>query len=169
MRVVQFMKTLERAGALGELTATLNRQQANALVLYLNYKKYHWLTYGPLFRDIHLLLDEHATQVLAMVDEFAERALMIDGAPLTAPQDYLKFASVKPSDTSLTLREMIAESVKNLDVVIRELHEDAATAQDAGDIGTADLYTRLVQYLQKQRWFLKEILRQGDGLTSLSP
>jgi len=169
MRVVQFMKTLERAGALGELTATLNRQQANALVLYLNYKKYHWLTYGPLFGDIHLLLDEHATQVLAMVDEFAERALMIDGAPLTAPQDYLKFASVKPSDTSLTLREMIAESVENLDVVIRELHEDAATAQDAGDIGTADLYTRLVQDIQKQRWFLKEILRQGDGLTSLSP
>jgi len=169
MRVVQFMKTLERAGALGELTATLNRQQANTLVLYLNYKKYHWLTYGPLFGDIHLLLDEHATQVLAMVDEFAERALMIDGAPLTAPQDYLKFASVKPSDTSLTLREMIAESVENLDVVIRELHEDAATAQDAGDIGTADLYTRLVQDLQKQRWFLKEILRQGDGLTSLSP
>jgi len=169
MWVVQFMKTLERAGALGELTATLNRQQANALVLYLNYKKYHWLTYGPLFRDIHLLLDEHATQVLAMVDEFAERALMIDGSPLTAPQDYLKFASVKPSDTSLTLREMIAESVENLDVVIRELHEDAATAQDAGDIGTSDLYTRLVQDLQKQRWFLKEILRQGDGLTSLSP
>jgi DNA-binding ferritin-like protein len=35
------------------VVATLQRQQANALVAYLNYKKYHWLSYGPLFRDIH--------------------------------------------------------------------------------------------------------------------
>jgi starvation-inducible DNA-binding protein len=50
-------KKQKKAGAVVE---TLNRQQANALVAYLNYKKYHWLTYGPLFRDIHLLLDEQA-------------------------------------------------------------------------------------------------------------
>jgi starvation-inducible DNA-binding protein len=160
------MNTLERSHALGEVVSTLKRQQANALVLHLNYKKYHWLTYGPLFRDIHLLFDENATQVLAMVDEFAERSLMIDGAPLTAPQDYVKNASVKASDEELTLREMVVQAVENLDIVIRELHQDAATAQLVDDIGTADLYTRLVQDFQKQRWFLKEILRGGDGLSS---
>ena len=46
------------------VVATLHRQQANALVAYLNYKKYHWLSYGPLFRDIHLMLDEQATPVV---------------------------------------------------------------------------------------------------------
>jgi starvation-inducible DNA-binding protein len=50
--------------------------------------------------------------------------------------------------------------------VIRELHEDAAIAQGVDDIGTTDLYTRLVQDYQKQRWFLREILRKGDNLTS---
>ena len=30
-------------------------------------------------------------------------------------------------------------------------------------IGTADLFTRLVQAQQKERWFLKEILRKRDG------
>jgi hypothetical protein len=30
----------------------LQRQVANALVLYLNYKHYHWQTYGPMFRDL---------------------------------------------------------------------------------------------------------------------
>jgi starvation-inducible DNA-binding protein len=44
------------------------------------------------------------------------------------------------------------------------MHEDAELADDAGDIGTADLLTRLVQVHQKHRWFLKEILKQGDGL-----
>jgi len=36
------------------VVAALQRQQASALVLYLNYKKYHWLTFGPHFRDLHL-------------------------------------------------------------------------------------------------------------------
>ncbi|HBE30474.1 MAG TPA: DNA starvation/stationary phase protection protein, partial [Cyanobacteria bacterium UBA11368] len=40
------------------LVTALNRQQANALIAYLNYKKYHWLTFGPLFRDLHLLFEE---------------------------------------------------------------------------------------------------------------
>ena len=60
---------------------------------------------------------------------------------------------------------MIEEAVANLDTVISALHEDAAVATDAGDIGTADLYTRIVQTHQKQRWFLKELLAKGDGLT----
>jgi starvation-inducible DNA-binding protein len=148
------------------VVATLQRQQANALVAYLNYKKYHWLSYGPLFRDIHLMLDEQATLVYATIDEFAERAIMIGGTPLGDPADYLPNASVKPSKGSLSLDEMIAEARATLDVVIEEMHADAEVATEAGDIGTADLYTRLVQTHQKNRWFLNEILRKKDGLTS---
>jgi starvation-inducible DNA-binding protein len=40
------------------------------------------------------------------------------------------------------------------------MHDDADIATKAGDIGTADLFTRLVQVHQKQRWFLKEIARK---------
>ena len=148
------------------VVATLQRQQANALVAYLNYKKYHWLSYGPLFRDIHLMLDEQATLVYDTIDEFAERAIMVGGAPLGDPADYLPNASVKPSKGKLSLEEMIAEARASLDLVIAEMHDDAEVATEAGDIGTADLYTRLVQVHQKSRWFLNEILRKKDGLTS---
>jgi len=148
------------------VVATLQRQQANALVAYLNYKKYHWLSYGPLFRDIHLMLDEQATLVYTTIDEFAERAIMVGGAPLGDPADYLPSASVKPSKGKLSLDQMIAEARATLDVVIAEMHEDAEVATEAGDIGTADLYTRLVQVHQKSRWFLNEVLKKSDGLTS---
>jgi starvation-inducible DNA-binding protein len=146
--------------------ATLRRQQANALVAYLNYKKYHWLSYGPLFRDIHLLLDEQATQTYDTIDEFAERAIMIGGSPIGDPADYLPASTVKASKGSLSMEKMLSEARATLDVVIQEMHEDAETATDAGDIGTADLYTRLVQTHQKNRWFLDEILKKRDGLTS---
>ena len=148
------------------VVATLQRQQANALVAYLNYKKYHWLSYGPLFRDIHLLLDEQATQTYDTIDEFAERAIMIGGSPVGDPADYLPKASVKASKGSLSMEKMIAEARATLDLVIEEMHEDAETAAKAGDIGTADLYTRLVQTHQKNRWFLNQVLQKRDGLTS---
>lgn len=145
---------------------TLNREQANALVAYLNYKKYHWLTYGPLFRDLHLLFEEQGSEVFAMIDELAERSLMLDGAPVADPADYLPTATVKPSEGKLSVQEMIAEAIATHDLIIKEMHEDAEIANQAGDIGTADLYTRLVQTHQKHRWFLKEILKKGDGLVS---
>jgi DNA-binding ferritin-like protein len=64
----------------------LQRQVANALVLYLNYKHYHWQTYGPMFRDLHLLFDDFAKAVLETIDEFAERVRIrrVSKSPLTA-------------------------------------------------------------------------------------
>jgi starvation-inducible DNA-binding protein len=145
---------------------TLHRNQANAMVLYLNIKKYHWGTFGPLFRDIHLFLDEYATLAIDQVDEFAERAYMLDAKSLGDPADYLPHSTIVASKGEHTLRGMIEELVGNADTIISELHKDAETAAQAGDIGTADLYTRLVQDHQKKRWFAKEMLRKGDGLAN---
>jgi starvation-inducible DNA-binding protein len=146
--------------------AALNRQQANALVAFLNYKKYHWLTYGPLFRDLHLLFEEQGTGVFATIDELAERSLMLDGQPVADPTDYLPVATVQPSTGKLSVRKMVEEAIATHELIIEEMHQDAETADDAGDIGTADLLTRLVQEHQKYRWFLKELLQKGDGLVS---
>jgi starvation-inducible DNA-binding protein len=149
-----------------QVLMTLKRQQANALVLYLNYKKYHWLTYGPLFRELHLLFEEQGAAVFASIDELAERSLILDGQPVADPADYLGTATVTPSSGQLTVKAMIEEAIANHELIITEMHQDADVATEAGDIGTADLYTRLVQTHQKHRWFLKELLAKGDGLVS---
>jgi starvation-inducible DNA-binding protein len=141
------MTTLERPAT---VATTLNRNQANAMVMYQNYKKYHWLSFGPHFRDLHLLFDEHATDILAMIDEFA--AL------------YLPTSTVKASTGTLSMADQILEAIGNHDRIIAEMHADAGLATNNDDIGTADLYTRLVQVHQKQRWFLKEVLKGGDKL-----
>ena len=147
-----------------ELLRALNRNQANTLVAYLNYKKYHWMTYGPLFRDLHLLFEEHGNDVFAMLDELAERSLMIDGTPIADPNDYLTVATVNASSGKLSVKQMVEEAIATHELIIDEMHKDTEVADGAGDIGTADLYTRLVQTHQKHRWFLKEILKKGDGL-----
>src|SRR5215216_8046834 len=73
----------------------LQREVANALVLYLNYKHYHWQTYGPMFRDLHRLFDDFAKPVLETIDEFAERVRMIGQDPIASPPEMLGTASVK--------------------------------------------------------------------------
>ncbi len=84
----------------------LQRQVANAYLLYTNYKHYHWNTYGPLFRDLHLLFDEFAMAVLKTSDEFAERIRMIGQDPLFSPAEILESGSIKAADrTNHTMQE----------------------------------------------------------------
>src|SRR5258708_16174302 len=85
----------------------LQRQVANAFILYTNYKHYHWQTYGPLFRDLHLLFDEFAKAVLATLDDFAERVRMIGQDPVSQPLEILANGSVKVADRDQTMRQMI--------------------------------------------------------------
>lgn len=143
----------------------LQRQVANALVLYLNYKHYHWQTYGPMFRDLHLLFDEFAGAVLETIDEFAERVRMIGQDPVAAPQEMLATASVKVAGREQTMREMIKEADDNLLIVIKEMRTGARAADEADDPGTVDLFSRFVQIHEKHEWWLRDILEKRDGLT----
>ncbi len=143
----------------------LQRQVANAYMLYTNYKHYHWNTYGPLFRDLHLLFDEFAEAVLKTSDRFAERIRMIGQDPLFGPIELSEAASVKTADrANFTMRDMIAEADRNLLVVIKEMREGVRTANDQDDPGTADLFTQVVQIHEKHEWWLRDMLEKSDGL-----
>ena len=149
-----------------ELVQSLQRQVANSFVLYANYKHYHWQTFGPLFRDLHLLFDELAKSVLETIDEFAERIRMIGQDPISSPQEVIEQATVQVSQPGLTVREMIEEGKNNLAVVIKDMRDGARAAEEANDPGTVDLFSRNVQPHEKYEWWLRDILEKGDGLTS---
>jgi starvation-inducible DNA-binding protein len=142
----------------------VQRQVANAFILYTNYKHYHWQTYGPLFRDLHLLFDEFAKAVLATVDDFAERVRMIGQDPISSPEEFLKTASVKVAERDQTFRQMVAEADANLLFVIKEMRLAARTADEQEDPGTVDLFSRHVQIHEKHEWWLRDILEKRDGL-----
>ncbi len=142
----------------------LQRQVANAFVLYANYKHYHWQTYGPLFRDLHLLFDEFAEAVLATADEFAERVRMIGQDPISGLLEMVEAASVKVAERRQTMREMIEEADTNLLTVIKEMRDGARTADEQNDPGTNNLFARTVQIHEKHEWWLRDILEKRDGL-----
>ena len=142
----------------------LQRQVANAFILYTNYKHYHWQTYGPLFRDLHLMFDEFAKAVLATIDDFAERVRMIGQDPVSRPQEIEAIASVNVAEHDQTMRQMIEEADANLLVVIKEMRSAVRDADEQDDPGTVDLFSRHVQIHEKHEWWLRDILEKRDGL-----
>lgn len=144
----------------------LRRQVANAVVLYLNYKHYHWQTYGPLFRDLHKLFDRFAAEVQETLDPFAERVRMIGQNPPATPLEVADLSSVAQAAPHSTPREMVEEADRNLLVVIKEMREGAKTADEHDDPGTVDMFSKFVQVHEKHEWWLRDMLRNGDGLCS---
>ena len=145
----------------------LQQQVANGFVLYLNYKHYHWQTFGPLFRDIHLMFDEMAHEVLESIDPLAERVRMLgpDVNPIQLKQ-MQEAANVRSTNGADSLREMVEEADANLMLVIRDMREGAKRAEDSNDPGTVDLFSKTVQIHEKHEWFLRELLKKRDGLVT---
>jgi starvation-inducible DNA-binding protein len=142
----------------------LQRQVANAYILYTNYKHYHWNTYGPLFRDLHLLFDEFAQAILITSDKFAERIRMIGQDPIFQPMAIVETATIKVAEPKGTMRDMITEADTNLLLVIKELRTAVRLADEQDDPGTADLLAEIVQIHEKHEWWLRDILEKRDGL-----
>jgi starvation-inducible DNA-binding protein len=146
----------------------LQREVANAFVLYANYKHYHWQTYGPMFRDLHLMFDECAEHALRGIDEMAERVRMI-GQDLQSVQlkQFQQQATVQSAQAGQNMREMIEEADANLLVVIKDMRDAAKAADENNDPGTVDLFSKLVQLHEKDEWFLRQVLKKKDGLVSV--
>jgi len=142
----------------------LQRQLADAFVLYANYKHYHWQTFGPHFRDLHLMFDQFAQEVFDTIDDIAERIRMIgpdiENVQLKQMQEAADVHSAVPGQS---VREMIEEAGANSIVVIKDLRDGAKTAEDSRDPGTVDLFSKVVQIHEKQEWFLRQLLKK-DGL-----
>ena len=60
----------------------LNQILADTMILYSLYKKHHWQMRGVTFEQLHLLLDKHADEQLALVDMLAERIQMLGGVAI---------------------------------------------------------------------------------------
>lgn len=143
----------------------LREQVANAVVLYLNYKHYHWHTEGPHFRDLHLMFDEFAADVLKSLDPLAERVRMIGQTPPAHPLEAIELASISPAAAGATMRQSVEELARQALVVIKGMREGARTANEHDDPGTVDLFSKFVQIHEKHEWWARDILHRDDDLS----
>src|SRR5262249_48949823 len=78
-----------------KVEAAINTLIASEAALYFKTKKAHWLVEGKAFQALHTMLDEQAGQIVAAIDELAERIVMLRGVPTAGLADYQRNSIVK--------------------------------------------------------------------------
>ena len=64
---------------------------ADSYTLYLQAHNFHWNVTGPQFTELHLMFEQHYTELATAVDEIAERIRTLD---VVAPGTYKEFAKL---------------------------------------------------------------------------
>ena len=92
----------------------LKRLLADSYTLYLQTHNFHWNVSGPQFRELHLMFEEHYTELAIAVDDIAERIRTLDVA---APGTYKEFSRLSSIDEI----EGVPSSEKMVDLIYKRL------------------------------------------------
>ncbi|EEX36170.1 DNA starvation/stationary phase protection protein [Vibrio metschnikovii] len=137
----------------------LKRLLADSYTLYLQTHNFHWNITGPQFRELHLMFEEHYTELAVAVDDIAERIRSLDVA---APGTYKEFAELSSIKEVVGLTdgvEMVNILTQSHEQVIRTCRDVLKLAQAADDESTASLVSDRMRVHEKTAWMLRATYR----------
>ena len=137
-----------------------NTHVASSVVLYHQIKKHHWLVRGPQWKQIHLLLDEYADEILEQADFFAERITYFSGIPVAGLPNFENVSFIKSEAPELfDLKKMLANDIhatKETLARLRQSHELTDDAQDFYDASQIENFLGLREKFCHELHFLLE-------------
>ena len=150
--------------AVVEISASLRQLLADVFVLYLKTKNFHWHMSGSHFRDYHLLLDEHASQIFEMSDAIAERARKLGGATLRSIGDIARHQRLNDNNEDFVMpRNMLLELYRDNHQLSRYLRATHELCERHGDVATTSLIEVWLDETERRSWFLAETVREDGG------
>jgi starvation-inducible DNA-binding protein len=141
----------EREGVGEELQTTLHE----LVDLSLIGKQLHWAVVGPLFRPLHLQLDELVDTWRELGDTIAERAVALGFVPdgqAKAVAAGSQLAAVAP--TALEDHLVVRELTHRIAEVSEQVRDRMNRLGDA-DLASQDVLIEVVRELEKQQWMLR--------------
>lgn len=139
------------------LITALNGALADTLALYLKTKNFHWHIAGPRFRDLHLLFDEQAAQLLGTVDDIGERVRKNDEYTLTSIGSVAKHTQIEDQDdVTITPDAMVIELRDGNKLLHKRLKEVKEAAEEAGDNATSGIVDDWADQCEERIWFLNQ-------------
>jgi len=136
----------------------LNQVLADTITLRDLYKKHHWQVSGHTFYQLHLLFDKHAGEQAELVDEIAERIMLLGGVSIAMAHDVAEATRVpRPPKGREEVPVQISRLLEAHEIILKEARAAANSAADAGDDGTNDLLiSDVVRTNELQMWFVSE-------------
>ncbi|MGB5710805.1 MAG: Dps family protein [Waterburya sp.] len=135
----------------------LKRLLADSYTLYLQSHNFHWNVTGPQFRELHLMFEEHYTELATAVDDVAERIRTLD---VPAPGTYKSFAelsSIKEIEGVPAAKDMVEILTQGHQQVVKTCREVLSIAQEANDESTASLVSDRMRIHEKTAWMLRAL------------
>jgi len=147
-----------------DVSAALNLLLADVFALYLKTKNFHWHLSGPHFRDYHLLLDEHAAQLLAMTDELAERVRKIGGLTIRSIGHIARLQRIPDNDADyVEPSDMLSELRDDNKTLAERMREAHNVCDEHRDLASASLIENWLDETERRVWFLYECTRLPDS------
>ena len=146
--------------AVVEISVALRKLLADVFALYVKTKNFHWHMSGPHFRDYHLLLDDQATQVFAMIDEIAERARKLGGTTIRSISDISRHQRLTDNNAEFVApHDMLVELRGDNQELTRSLRTTHELCDRRDDVATASLIENWIDETERRTWFLSEVIR----------
>lgn len=142
-----------------EIAQGLKHLLADSYSLYLLTHNFHWNVTGPQFRELHLLFEEHYTELAVAVDDIAERIRTLG---VYAPGTYRQFAelsSITEVDGVPSAQEMTEILTSSHEQVVRTCRLALENAQAGGDESSAALISDRMRIHEKTAWMLRSLLQ----------
>lgn len=140
-----------------EIITVLNPLVADAFALFVKTKNFHWHMSGSHYRDYHLLLDEHADQIFAMIDILAERVRKLGGGTIRSIQHISRLQNIQDdNDEFVEPIEMIRRLMKDNQAYLTRMRKAHEICDDHNDVATASLLENFIDETERRIWFLFE-------------
>ncbi len=138
-----------------KIAEELKRLLADSYTLYLQTHNFHWNVTGPQFRELHLMFEEHYTELAVAVDDIAERIRTLGVAAPGTYKAFAELASVKETEGVPTAKEMVATLTRGHEQVVKTSRKALAVAQEADDESTVALVSDRMRVHEKTAWMLR--------------
>ncbi len=135
----------------------LKRLLADTYTLYLQTHNFHWNVAGSQFRELHLMFEEHYTELAVAVDDIAERILTLGMAAPGTYQTFSALSSIKEVEGVPKAVEMIDILNHSHETVVRTCREALKVAQCADDESSAALISDRMRIHEKTAWMLRSL------------
>lgn len=134
----------------------LNEHLADAIDLHLQAKQAHWNIKGPNFIAIHEMLDGFRSELDTYVDTIAERAVQLGGIAMGTSQVVAEKSTLGAYPTNISSsRDHLAALIDRYAATAKLVRTAIDETDEAGDAGTADIFTGYSRALDKALWFLE--------------
>jgi len=138
--------------------AKLNTLLASYQMHYQNLRSLHWNIKGANFFELHLKYEELYNRTQIIIDDIAERLLVLETVPYYNFSQYIKHSLIQENDY-ITDGNLGMEYIVNTQETLLKLENELLSlAGKINDEGTSAMMSDLIREKEKTNWMFKSWL-----------